>query len=358
MSCDCFSWRTSQRASRHHQARHGRFDVSNEFIISSLIQFPYNQLMNLRHLRTFIAVVDASGVARAAARLNMTQPTATRQIEALEAEFGVPLFDRIGRRVHLTSEGEDLLVRGRRLLAEADALSERASALKRGEIGLLRIGTTPQTIESLLVDFLAQYRPRHPGIEICLIEDGGLRLPARLEQGDVHLTIMPEGDERFQARWLFPMHVIAVMASNHRLGRRDVLEVKELSDEPLLLLSRRFGSREWFNAACQIARIRPRVFIESGAPQTLIALAAGGYGIAVIPSTVLISRTRMRSVPLVHRGASIGRWLVTAWSPQRFLAPYGAQFVEELVAYTRRDYPNRDLTRRAPTLPRMKDPLP
>jgi LysR family cyn operon transcriptional activator len=314
--------------------------------------------MNLRHLRTFVAVVDASGVARAAARLNMTQPTASRQIEALEAEFGVPLFDRIGRRVHLTSEGEDLLVRGRRLLAEADALSERAFALKKGEIGLLRIGTTPQTIESLLVDFLAQYRPRHPGIEIRLIEDGGLRLPARLEQGDVHLTIMPEGDERFHARWLFPMHVIAVMASNHRLGRRAVLEVKELSDEPLLLLGRRFSSREWFNAACQIARIRPRVFIESGAPQTLIALAAGGYGIAVIPSTVLISRTRMRAVPLVHRGASIGRWLVTAWSPQRFLAPYGAQFVEELVAYTRRNYPNRDLTRRAPTLPRMKNPVP
>ena len=82
--------------------------------------------MNLRHLRTFIAVVDAGGVARAAARLHMTQPTASRQVEALEAEFGVPLFDRIGRRVRLTSEGEDLLLRGRRLLAEADAMGERA----------------------------------------------------------------------------------------------------------------------------------------------------------------------------------------------------------------------------------------
>jgi LysR family cyn operon transcriptional activator len=169
---------------------------------------------------------------------------------------------------------------------------------------------------------------------------------------------MPEGDERFHARSLYPVHLMAVVAPNHRLGGRAVLEVKELSDEPLLLLGRTFGAREWFNAACQVARVRPRVFVESGAPQTLIALAAAGYGIAVIPSSVLISRTRMRAVPLVHRGASIGRWTVTAWSPQRFLAPYGAQFVEELVAYTRRNYPNRDLTRRAPALPRMKNPVP
>ena len=149
--------------------------------------------MNLRHLRTFIAIVDAGGVARAAARLHMTQPTASRQVEALETEFGVPLFDRIGRRVRLTSEGEDLLLRGRRLLAEADAMGDRARALKAGDTGLLRIGATPQAIESLLIDFLAGYRLRHPGVEIRLIEDGGVRLPDRLECGDVNLTIMPEG---------------------------------------------------------------------------------------------------------------------------------------------------------------------
>src|SRR5215467_12906784 len=118
--------------------------------------------MNLRHLRTFVAIVDAGGVARAATRLNMTQPTASRQIDALESELGVQLFDRIGRRVHLTSAGEDLLVRGRRLLADADSLGERARALKAGQTGLLRIGTTPQAIESVLGGFLSHYRMRHP----------------------------------------------------------------------------------------------------------------------------------------------------------------------------------------------------
>ncbi len=296
--------------------------------------------MNLRHLRTFIAIVDAGGVARAAARLHMTQPTASRQVEALETEFGVPLFDRIGRRVRLTLEGEDLLLRGRRLLAEADAMGERARALKAGDTGLLRIGATPQVIESLLIDFLADYRPRHPGVEIRLIEDGGLRLPDRLECGDANLTIMPEGDERFHARLLYPVHILAVLTPGHRLSRRATLDVGE-----------------WFYAACQVARVRPRVFLESAAPQTLIALTAAGYGVAVIPSSVRIPRGKVHAVPLVHRGASIGRWNVTAWDPQRSLAPYAVQFIDEITVYTRRQYPNRDLTRRAPSLPQLNKPV-
>src|SRR5262245_32926483 len=147
--------------------------------------------MNLRHLHTFVTIADAGGVGRAAARLNLTQPTASRQIHALEAELGILLFDRIGRRFRLTSEGEDLLRRSRRLLADAESLGERASALKTGHTGVLRVGASPQAIESQLVDFLALYRRRHRGVEVQLVEDGAGRLPTRLERGDVQLAIVP-----------------------------------------------------------------------------------------------------------------------------------------------------------------------
>ena len=104
--------------------------------------------MNLRFLRTFVAIADHAGVARAAARLNLTQSAASRQIQSLENELGLRLFARIGRNVRLTREGEDLLARSRRLLADAAALGERASALKSGEVGVLRLGATPQVIEN------------------------------------------------------------------------------------------------------------------------------------------------------------------------------------------------------------------
>ena len=175
--------------------------------------------MNLRFLRTFVAIVDNAGFARAAARLNLTQSAASRQIQALEDELGLRLFARIGRSVRLTSEGEDLLERSRRLLSDVEALGERASALKSGEVGVLRVGATPQVIETLLAEFLSRYRKRHPGVEVHLVEDGGARLPRRLERGD-RLAIMPAGDDRFRGRLLYPMHVLAVLPQRHRLSRR------------------------------------------------------------------------------------------------------------------------------------------
>jgi LysR family cyn operon transcriptional activator len=307
--------------------------------------------MNLRQLRTFIAIADAGGLARAEDRLQLSQPAACRQIQALETELGVPLFNRMGRRMQLTSEGEDLLRLSRRLLQDADSIGERARALKGGQTGILRVGATPQTIESTLAVFLTAYRRRHPGVEVHLVEDGTVRLPDRLNHGDVHLAMIAY-DDRFQCRTLYPACAVAVLSKNHPFSRRRTLDVAELADEPLLLLHTNFGSRVWFDAACAVAHIRPRVLLESAAPQTIIALAREGHGVAVIPSTALVPREGVHAAPLVQRGAAIGRWLTTAWDPQRFLAPYAERFIEELVTHTRRHYPGRELIRRAPPPPR------
>ena len=161
--------------------------------------------MKLAQVRTFVAIADSGGFARAAAQLNLTQSAASRQIHALETELGLALFDRVNRRVQLTSEGEDLLQRCRRVLAEVETVGERAHLLKAGETGILRVGATPQVIENLLANFLTTYRRRHPGVEVHLVEDGGVRLNGRLERGDVHL-VLTAANGRFDSRLLYPMH--------------------------------------------------------------------------------------------------------------------------------------------------------
>ena len=310
--------------------------------------------MNLRHLHTFSVIADLGGFSRAQARLHLSQPALTRQIHALEEELGVPLFDRIGRGIKLTSEGEDLLRSSRRVLAEAESMRERARSLKSGETGILRIGATAHVIENLLAAFLAAHKRRHPGVEVHLMEEGGARMAERLARGDMHLACMPAGDQRFDSRLLAPMHLLAVMPGGHRLGRHGMIEIAELSDEPLLVLQDRFGSREWLGDACRAARIRPRILLESAVPQTLVALAAKGHGIAILPSNVALPRDEVRVLPLLRRGASIGKWQVVAWDPQRFLAPYARELVEELAASVRRIFPGHALIKRAPQLPRPR----
>ena len=177
----------------------------------------------------------------------------------------------------------------------------------------------------------------------------------RLARGDVHFACMPAGDRRFHARLLVPLHLVAVLPQGHRLSGRAVLDIAELETERLLVLRPEFGSRAWFDLACQAARIHPGVFLESGVAHTLTALAATGYGIAILPSNASLSRAGIDAVPLVHRGASIGRWQVIACDPNRLLPPYATKFIEELVVSARLDYPGRDLVRRAPPLRRPKE---
>ena len=314
--------------------------------------------MELRHLRYFVTVADAAGVSRAAQRLRMTQPALSRQIRDLERELGLRLFDRVGRRIVLTAEGDDLLRRCRDLLSGVESLAARADALRGGERGVLRVGSTPQTLESVFAGFLTRYGRRRPGIEIHLTEGGGPALLHRLDLGELHLVVAAPPPTAVAApsgltgRLLFPGRILAVVPLEHRLARRRSVDVAELASERLLVPGRDFGTRQWFDAACQVAHVRPEIVLESAAPHTLVALAAAGHGLALVPSNLRVSRPGVRRVPVVQEGKSLGGWVAVQWNPRRSLPVYAQDFVADIAAYTRRTYPGREFERFAPAVPR------
>jgi LysR family cyn operon transcriptional activator len=302
-----------------------------------------------------VAVADAGGFSKAAAQLRLSQPALWRQVRQLESQLGVRLFDRIGRRVRLTGHGDDLLAQSRDLLARAESLGERARGFGAGQTGTLRVGATPQTLESL-ASFLAQWGRSNPGVSLQLVEDGGMQLLERLEAGEIHLALTFGGDPRFRWRLLFPGHLLAVVPAGHRLARRRTVEVADLVQEALLLLRPGFGSRGWFDAACRVLHARPRVLLESGAPGTLIALARAGHGIAIVPSTHRFPRAGVRVIPVLHAGGSLGLWMAANWDPRRFHAPYAERFVESLAAYACRHLSGA--FRHAPPIPPPPDGKP
>jgi len=104
---------------------------------------------------------------------------------------------------------------------------------------------------------------------------------------------MVVGREPYQWRVLAHVYLLAVVSTKHRFAGRQMLEFTELVDERLLLLRRDFGSRAWFDAACGIAHMRPRIVLESAAPHTLLALVKSGNDVAIVPSNVQISRNRL-----------------------------------------------------------------
>src|SRR5262245_59905993 len=126
--------------------------------------------MDIKRLRTFVTVADLGTVSKAALRLRISQSALSRQIADLEYECGFRLFDRIGRRLFLTTRGEQLLGDCRGVLGQMGSLGERIELLKRGDSGVVKVAAPPQTIESVLSKFLPRYAERFPNVRVKLTE--------------------------------------------------------------------------------------------------------------------------------------------------------------------------------------------
>src|SRR5215218_6442964 len=144
--------------------------------------------MDLRHIRTFVTVAELGTVSKAALRLHVAQPALSRQIANLEDQFGLKLFDRVGRRLLLTSEGQELLGNCRGLLSYAHALGEHAQLLRHGNIGVLRVAASPHLIEGIFPEVLSRFCERYPKVQVRLIDVVGSESFAMLERGEIHLT--------------------------------------------------------------------------------------------------------------------------------------------------------------------------
>jgi DNA-binding transcriptional LysR family regulator len=292
--------------------------------------------MDLRRLRTFVAVAELGTVSKAALRLHISQSALSRQIGDLEQEFGFKLFDRIGRRLVLTAVGEHLLGDCRGALVHIGALGERVELLRRGDRGVLKVAAPPHTIESVLSTFLPRYAELFPHVQVKLHEALGREQTAMLERGDVHVGIRHDlGDPRFESRQLPPDEVLAACALSHALSGAPSIELHLLASYPLLLLDAGYSIRRLFDAACRLADVEPNVLIESRAPHTLLALAEAGQGVAIITSLQRTDRYKLRIVRVTHKRKPIRERFAIQWDKRRPMPPYAESFCEALAAYMR-----------------------
>jgi LysR family nitrogen assimilation transcriptional regulator len=300
--------------------------------------------MDLRYLRTFIAVVEQGTVSKASLHLRIAQPALSRQINVLEDELGVKLFDRVRRRLVLTGEGEQLLAHSRSVLGAVDGLSERAKSLRRGDSGILRVAATPQTIDGVFSTFLNRYAKRRPNVQIKLIEAVGADLVSMLERSQVHMTVgtiqRSQADSPFIESFpLSPLEFLAASKNSLPVSANGDVDIGRLAAYPLLLLDPSFYVRKTFDAACRLADVKPDIFIESRAPHALLALAEAGHGVAIVPSVLPTNRYRLRVARIAHRRRPLRETFAVNWDKRRVLPPYAKDFCEALASHMREGFP-------------------
>jgi LysR family transcriptional regulator, nitrogen assimilation regulatory protein len=291
--------------------------------------------MDLKRLRTFVAVAELGTVSRAALGLRISQSALSRQISDLEQEFGFKLFDRVGRRLMLTAIGEQLLGDCRDVLGQVGSLGERIELLRRGDRGVLKVAAPPQTIESVLSTFLPRYTERFPHVHVKLTEALGSDQSAMLECGEVHVGIRHDqyASRHLVSHALPPDEVLAACDPSLQLGHAGMIDLGRLASYPLLLLESGYSVRRVFNSACRLAGIEPNILLESRAPHTLLALAEAGHGVAIIPSLLRTDRYALRIVRVTHGRKPLRERLVIQWDKRRPMPPYGECFCEALAEY-------------------------
>jgi len=304
--------------------------------------------MDLKRLRSFVAVADSGSVSTSSAQLGISQPALSRQLSSLAETLGIELFEPVGRRLALTATGEELLGEARDLLARAQLFTERARSLGRGDTGLLKVAASPQMIESAFPEFLARYAERQPGIRVKLIEAADAEQLVRLDRGDVHLAVNVAGADasRFTIDVLPPMELLIVWHRSVGLAHSPLIDVGALRGLPLLLLNPAFTTRKLFDAACRLAKFDPIVFVESAAPHSLMALAEAGMGAAVVPSTFRVRSRNLELAYLGYRGERLQIPLAILSDNRRILPRYASGFIEAFTDHLRRIMP---ISRPTPT---------
>jgi LysR family transcriptional regulator, nitrogen assimilation regulatory protein len=297
--------------------------------------------MDLKRLRTFVTVADLGTVSKAALRLRISQSALSRQIADLEHECGFRLFDRIGRRLFLTTRGEQLLADCRGVLGQIGSLAERMELLKRGDSGVLKLAAPPQTIESVLTEFLPRYAKSFPNVRVKLIEALGMDQVPLLERGEVHIGIRHDQGVNpwFESYALPSDDVLAACARSLPLGRNGMIDIVSVASQSVLLLDTGYSVRRLFDAACRVADVEPDILLQSRAPHTLLALAEAGQGVAVIPSVLRTNRYRLNIARITHRGKPLRDRYVIQWDKRRPMPGYAENFCAALVAYMREVLP-------------------
>ncbi|HAV64696.1 MAG TPA: LysR family transcriptional regulator [Verrucomicrobiales bacterium] len=248
--------------------------------------------MELRHLRYFVAVAEEENVTRAAARLHVSQPPVSRQIQDLEAELGVQLFERTAKSLKLTEAGDVFYREAQAVLQRADDAVAAVRAVAGGDAGELHVGYAPSLTVQLLPPALRRFRETSPGVKVALHDFSTEQMLAGLRDGSLDAALMvkiPTAALRgLQFRKLVTHHFVVAVPPSHPLAKRRKVPLALLVDERLIAYPEADYPEyhESLRTLFPDTRRRPRIAEEHDSVTSLIAAVESGRGVAVVTESL------------------------------------------------------------------------
>ena len=242
--------------------------------------------VNLDQLKAFVEVAERGSFTAAAHQLNLSQPAITHQVKELERRFKVTLFERLGKRAHLTEAGQELIEHARHLLDEDMRTSVAMRRFDDGWLGRVRLGSSMTFLMHSLPPILRRLKTAHPQLEIQIKAGLTANTLEMLKTNtlDLGLCSMPVGDSSFEITPLFADDLVAIMPANITDAPRKATPAF-VSRQPLILGNPGSALRhtivEWLARSGPV----PKPFMEFDNVEAMKRVVAVGLGISIVPSS-------------------------------------------------------------------------
>lgn len=240
--------------------------------------------VTFRQLRVFTEVARQLSFARAAEHLHLTPPAVTMQVKELESQVGLPLFERVGRSVSLTTAGEYYLVYAKRLLATLKDADDAMARFRRLETGLLTIGMV-STAKYFVPRLLARFHEEHPGVDVKLqVSQNREQLLELLHSNDCDLAVMGRPPKELATRAEpFAAHPLVFVAPpGHPLLRIGHPPLEALAGFPLIVREPGSGTRNAMESFFRERRFEPRISMEMSSNETIKQAVMAGMGLSFL----------------------------------------------------------------------------
>ena len=264
--------------------------------------------ITLRQLKIFEAVARHLSFSRAAEELHLTQPAVSMQVQALEDQAGLPLTEQAGKKVRLTAAGEEVARQARRIAEQLREAGEALAALKGVEAGRLKIGVV-STAKYFAPSLLAEFRRRHPGVELQLTVNNRGTIVRHLAENDIDLAI--------------------IAAPGHRLADKRRIDPQRLAEETLLIREPGSGTRGALERFLEEHQVTAGRRMELGSNETIKQAVMAGLGLSFISEhTIGLERSVGRLVELNVAGSPVRRQWRLVYRTDKRLMPAAIAFVQ------------------------------
>lgn len=279
--------------------------------------------------------VESGTLVRAAAALHVTQPTVTRQLQQLEAEFHQPLFERTGGRLVLTRSGEVVYRTAKRLLALDDKLREELNSLANPEAGTVYIGAGVTPAIHLLPGAFAMYRNLHPGVTFHLRTGSSSDVDAMLSAREIDIgivtTVNPERAD-LVAKPLYKDDLLLVAPPSHALSTRSAITVSDLQGYPIIVMQAGSGLRRLVEDLLESRGVQLLPALEVDSLEAINRLVQFGFGISFLPRSCVrddLDAGRLAVIRLMDEPPA-SRTITMVYRAQGSLPANAERFAEEL----------------------------